>query len=430
MPGRENGVSHSAEVEEIMGHVPPWIYKAGISFLFGIFCIAIFATYIIKYPRKISAPIKLTTVNAPAPLVSKSSGRILRWFAADGALVQRGSPVAMLETKGHLDDIIKVESMISRLTGNWAQDVIQLQFEDNMQLGEVQQSYLELTALANEFKAHLLLGADRKKLTTLMALLTLKEQSLAQSRAQRGLKEKRFAIAKKNYEQDSVFFLNNKFAVPQREHDQSMQNYLSEKESLMAYYASENSLEASILELKQTMLDLETTALAAGQSFKTSLSGKLLTLIASINSWRDQFLITSPIDGKLTLTKFWSPNQVIADGERLATIIPDGDTYIIGKAFISSADVVAVDIGQKVNITIAGLPNIEHGFVRGKVKMISLIPEEKFYVAEIELTAGMLTSHHQKLKFIHDMDGTAEIITREQRLIARLISPLKALFES
>ena len=53
-----------------------------------------------------------------------------------------------------------------------------------------------------------------------------------------------------------------------------------------------------------------------------------------------------------------------------------------------------------------------------------------FTVSEIELSEGMTSSYRENLKFIQQMDGTAEIITREMRLITRLINPLKAFFDS
>jgi hypothetical protein len=42
----------------------------------------------------------------------------------------------------------------------------------------------------------------------------------------------------------------------------------------------------------------------------------------------------------------------------------------------------------------------------------------------------MTSSYRENLKFIQQMDGTAEIITKEMRLITRLINPLRAFFDN
>jgi HlyD family secretion protein len=72
---------------------------------------------------------------------------------------------------------------------------------------------------------------------------------------------------------------------------------------------------------------------------------------------------------------------------------------------------------------------MEFGMLKGAIRSISLVPASQGYVAEIELTGGMTSSYRENLKFIQQMDGTAEIVTKEMRLITRLINPLKALFD-
>ena len=42
----------------------------------------------------------------------------------------------------------------------------------------------------------------------------------------------------------------------------------------------------------------------------------------------------------------------------------------------------------------------------------------------------MVTTYGRELRLIQKMDGTAEIITKERRLIMRLLDPIAALFRS
>ncbi len=73
---------------------------------------------------------------------------------------------------------------------------------------------------------------------------------------------------------------------------------------------------------------------------------------------------------------------------------------------------------------------MEYGILRAKVKSMALVPEEQYYVVAVELNTGMRSSYSEKLKFIQGMDGTADIMTKDRRLITRFISPLRAFFDN
>lgn len=56
---------HSEEAQEIMGRAPSWVVRWGITVIFVILALIVLGCYIIKYPQTVTAPISITTVNAP-----------------------------------------------------------------------------------------------------------------------------------------------------------------------------------------------------------------------------------------------------------------------------------------------------------------------------------------------------------------------------
>jgi hypothetical protein len=54
------------------------------------------------------------------------------------------------------------------------------------------------------------------------------------------------------------------------------------------------------------------------------------------------------------------------------------------------------------------------------------VPCKGGYGAEIEIVGGMTSTYREKLRYIHNMDGTAEIITRNTRLINRFLNPVRS----
>ena len=58
--------------------------------------------------------------------------------------------------------------------------------------------------------------------------------------------------------------------------------------------------------------------------------GKWLTVQAifermgsELEEWKQQFLLLSPIEGRLSLTRFWSPQQFVQINETVATVVPE-----------------------------------------------------------------------------------------------------------
>jgi HlyD family secretion protein len=67
--------------------------------------------------------------------------------------------------------------------------------------------------------------------------------------------------------------------------------------------------------------------------------------------------------------------------------------------------------------------------VRGKVKSVSLVPEDSFYMVEITFPNGLVTNYDNKLQMQSQLMGQAEIITEDLRLIQRIFNPLKSLWK-
>ena len=90
-------------------------------------------------------------------------------------------------------------------------------------------------------------------------------------------------------------------------------------------------------------------------------------------------------------------------------------------------DVGKVTKGQAVNIKLASFPHLEFGVLRGEVSYISLVPLEGKYLVEVLLPDGLKTDYNIKLPLIQQMTGIGEIITKEKRLIYKLMAGLETI---
>ena len=157
-------------------------------------------------------------------------------------------------------------------------------------------------------------------------------------------------------------------------------------------------------------------------------------LQTQIKSWEQTYLLVSPMDGVVTLTKYWQKNQNINAGEVLVTVVPIAKTKIVGKILLPPQGAGKVKEGQMVNVKFDNFPYMEFGMVRVQIKNISLVPvsvenNQKAYMLEVVFLDKLKTNYGKELTFSQEMTGSAEIITDDLRLLDKFLNPIKAVLK-
>ena len=150
-----------------------------------------------------------------------------------------------------------------------------------------------------------------------------------------------------------------------------------------------------------------------------------MNLKAQINLWENTYLLISPIEGIVSFTKFWSANQSVMKDEPVVSIVPVETGNFLGRIYLKMDRSGKVKTKQNVNIKLSSYPYLESGMVRGIVKSKSLVPSGDAYVIEVELPQGLTTLYGTKLEFTQNMQGTAEIITENIRLLQKIVNPFR-----
>lgn len=79
-----------------------------------------------------------------------------------------------------------------------------------------------------------------------------------------------------------------------------------------------------------------------------------------------------------------------------------------------------------MNIRINNFPDQEFGYLIGEIMSISSVPTaEGFYVVEVNFPEGMKTNYGKILPLSRQLQGMADIITEDLRLIERFLMPVK-----
>ena len=150
---------------------------------------------------------------------------------------------------------------------------------------------------------------------------------------------------------------------------------------------------------------------------ETELYNALAQLAVALDEWERSYLPTAPTDGQAAFMQLWKEGQYVNAGETMFVVVPHGDSEFVGKALLPMQGAGKVRTGQRAVIRLSGFSEQEYGRMEGKVVSISPVPnEEGYYVVEIHL----IRMPDKQPPLLKVMDGTAEIIIREQSLLERL----------
>ena len=72
---------------------------------------------------------------------------------------------------------------------------------------------------------------------------------------------------------------------------------------------------------------------------------------------------------------------------------------------------------------------MEYGLLKGYINRISLDRENNSYIAYAVFPSKLITSYGKDLSMINNLSGSGVIITRNERLIFKLVYPLKSMFD-
>jgi HlyD family secretion protein len=230
-------------------------------------------------------------------------------------------------------------------------------------------------------------------------------------------------IEERKYQRDSSLSVDK--VIPLSELEMSHQSLLRVKIELQQARLDHSAKSIELDEKRQLLQDYRITRTDEKEKLVSVLRESFLNLKAQINLWENTYLLISPIEGIVSFTKFWSANQSVMKDEPVVSIVPVETGNFLGRIYLKMDRSGKVKTKQNVNIKLSSYPYLESGMVRGIVKSKSLVPSGDAYVIEVELPQGLTTLYGTKLEFTQNMQGTAEIITENIRLLQKIVNPFR-----
>lgn len=417
------------EVQELLGQIPHWMIRWGISLILCIVCLILLASWLVKYPDVLTSRVVVTTSIPPVNMVARSDGRI-QFYVKNNQFTGRGEYLAVIENPASTTDVWyvaeRIKEMLPYLYRTDLRSLTALALRENLSLGELQGLYMGLLTSLQEYKRNRDLSLYQKQIQATGQRIAQYGQLNQQLGIQQQLLSEELQLAQKRYTIDAQLLQEK--VIADADFDRTKNTLLQSKRAYESARSGIINNQILISQLQAQVTEYRTSQINSEEKLRNTVETALRQLQSQLDAWEQKYVLKAPIEGEIAFTKYWSDNQFVKFGEEVMTIVPpSSDLYALVQMPINGSG--KVEVGQRVNIKFDNYPSHEFGMVRGTVQAISQVPQDNLYTIRIALPQGLTTSYRKDLPFRQEMQGTAEIITRDLRLMERIFNQFRALLD-
>lgn len=416
----------SEEVQEILTRMPHWLIRWGSVVVLTILLLLLLITWIVKYPDIVASEIVITTNTPPQKLIAKTSGKIETILINDKTNILKNTPIAVIENTASYKDVFLLKSITDTI--NIEKSDFPFEKLQSAQLGDIESSF---AVFQKEYSADEL----NKKLQPYKVDGTAHSLETIQLRERLNLLESQKSINKNELELNKLDLdryqtLFNKGIIASQELEKHKLNYLATEKGYKNLLSSISSLKSSLNELNRASQTTKINENKENVNLERNVIQAFYQLKKTIKDWELNYVFRSAIDGKVSFLQIWTENQTINAGDNVFAIIPNSENGFIGKAKAKAQNSGKIRVGQNVNIRLENYPDREFGIIKGTIKAISLTPDKDGnLLIDVTLPNGLKTSYKKQIAFRQEMSGTADIVTKDARLIERFLYQFRDIFK-
>ena len=416
------------ELAAYLGNPPSWMLRNGIMVISLILGLLMVLSYFIQYPDVVTCRVVLTTDQPPIRVLAQASGRVSELLVKENETVEAGRILAVLENTADWHDVLRLERQLSPQPPKGAYAREKAPF-GGWGLGSLQGLYSTFTQNAKDYAYFVNNNGVATKIEHLngqIASLQALNQNLVK---QKELQIKELALQERDFNRQKR--LHTEGVISDLEFEKANSIFLQQGRQIEANEANFINNAMQIQQLTSQISDLAQSKNDNHNTKQLASSEDAHRLLTAIAEWKRQNLVIAPIAGKVTLSKIWSPKQAIASGDELLTVVPNQNSLrVIVKATMPIVNSGKVKIGLPTKIRLDNFPYTEHGILEGTVQNIALVPQKDSYLVEIALNDALKTTYNKQITFHQELQGDADIITENRRVIARMFDKFKDLMKN
>jgi len=397
-------------------------------FLFFIFSIILASIF--SFNEVIVGSVIITSKNPPVQILSKKTGKISSINYRSGDSIAEGAILAMIENPASEKDIVYLKDKLSAtISMPNSIDVLNAEFPRQLNLGNSIQPFYNV--FLSTYQKLILESSLREGIILQMQL---KDQLSNQNLSLKNKKEE-LLLAKQSLNILDVNFqrhqkLLSKGVISQLDLERIENEFLNEKRQ---YHFQERQLNQIILDKNSIEKDQQLVKNSDFKSVSIQEAELILSqqdLLNEISEWEGNFLLKSPIEGRLSYNDVWGQFQNVKSGEVVFTVVPYDRQNLIGKCNIPIRNSGKIREDQKVFLKLENFPYREWGTVKasvGSISQVSRTGEDPGYVVYLNID-DLNTSYGKTLEFNQELMGTAEILLEEVTVLERLFYQFRHLW--
>lgn len=411
--------------DQIFARPPSWLLRWGMTLVLVAFVFFALIAWLIKYPDEIPARVSILTENPPIRVVSRSSNPIEKLWVSNNQEVKAGAPLATLRSSAKAEDVIQLEAFLDRLNSLSANAISSIQPPAKLSISDLQSGYASLVSKIKNYQNFLRKQTTGGKINSAEKRIQFLEQLNQNIDRQKITLTEEVSLSKSGYER--ALKLSESDNVSMMEVEERKSIYLQTKRQLENFESRIINNQIEMERLRTEIFDLQEVQIEGDDDRQLAIEEAAKQLQAQLETWKEQFQIIAPISGKVSFISQLSEQQFVSEGEELMTIVPpNASNKVVGKAYLPIANSGKVEAGQTVHIKLDGFPFREYGILKSEVAEISLVPIENHYLVALNLPETLTTSYGKTIPFRQEMQGVAEIITEERRVLERVFDRVRS----
>ncbi len=412
---------HGDEIEEIISKKIPSVVKWGTVYFLLILLFLAIICWFIQFPDIVNTKAKLTSINAPKEVITKTTGKLITLFAKEGEQTKQGTVLGYMESTASPKEVITISNNIDTsqtlINKNRIVEIFPFLNTSYQNLGELQSSYQTFLQSFNTFHNYLSGGFYLQKVNMLNKDLAFLQKMYINLLEQKGLNTEDLNLSQKNFNANKS--LNEDKVIADVELRNESSKLISKKLSLPQIRSAIISNEAQQNEKQKEIAELQNTIAQQKNIFTQALN----TFKSQIDDWKKKYLLIAPIDGKIAFATFLQENQQLQVNQIICFINPENTQYY-AEVYIPQTNFGKVKAGQEVLLKFPSYPFAEYGSVNGQIDFISNINTDSGYLAKVILPNGLNTSYKKQVQFRDGLIAKGEIITQNMRLLQRFFQSI------
>lgn len=413
----------SEEVQELLGTTPPWLVRWGMLFALVLIIVTVWILYLFSYPETVLTDVQITRENPGSERIAVRSGTINTVLVNTEDTVVAGQTLVAFKSSADFADVHTLDDYLDQIASGGDSLLVNFRLPKDLLLGAAEGMNESFLSFLERQKNAQSLNAGR------LSQMSIDEINRQKSFERKGIQDEIRRIDalrdERRIHEDILTYeknlLNGGRGNPNRLRDAEA-NVLRYNRLIQESRNKIKNHQATINLLNGRLETTTTISESEKMEAMRKLRDAFNSLRTEIAAWRLEYLVSSPINGVVILSDAAKDDEFVNIGERLAMVLPDSPSNLIGKSSLDLDESGQVAKGQKVLVDFFSFPAQQYGLVEGVIERKSKIPDSENRLSlEIRFPDGLVTNTGRSLEVGQYMAGKMTIIIEEKRLIEWLL---------